>query len=56
MKRNVLVIAGLAVLSTSAFASKARIEALGQALRTPSNIPQKKFLIYLGPCWLSVKS
>ena len=30
MKRNVLVIAGLAVLSTSAFASKARIEALGQ--------------------------
>jgi hypothetical protein len=30
MKRNVLVIAGLAVLSTSAFASKARMEALGQ--------------------------
>lgn len=30
MKRNVLVVAGLAVLSTSAFASKARIEALGQ--------------------------
>lgn len=31
MKRNVLVIAGLAVLSTSAFASKARMEALGQS-------------------------
>lgn len=30
MKRNVLVIAGLAVLSTSAHASKARVEALGQ--------------------------
>ncbi|MGZ3787657.1 MAG: hypothetical protein ACXVLQ_04000 [Bacteriovorax sp.] len=30
MKKNVLVIAGLAVLSTSAFASKARMEALGQ--------------------------
>ena len=30
MKRNVLVIAGLAVLSTNAFASKARVEALGQ--------------------------
>jgi hypothetical protein len=30
MKRNLLVIAGLAVLSTSAFASKARMEALGQ--------------------------
>lgn len=30
MKRNVLVIAGLAVLSTSAFASKARMEAMGQ--------------------------
>ena len=30
MKRNVLVIVGLAVLSTSAFASKARMEALGQ--------------------------
>jgi len=30
MKRNVLVIAGLAVLSTSAFASKARMAALGQ--------------------------
>jgi len=29
MKRNVLLIAGLAVLSTSAFASKARVEALG---------------------------
>lgn len=29
MKKNVLLIAGLAVLSTSAFASKARIEALG---------------------------
>ncbi len=29
MRRNVLLIAGLAVLSTSAFASKARIEALG---------------------------
>ena len=31
MKKNVLVIAGLAVLSTSAFASKARMEALGQS-------------------------
>ncbi len=30
MKRNVLVIAGLAVLSTSAYASKARVQALGQ--------------------------
>lgn len=30
MKRNVLVIAGLAVLSTNAFASKARVQALGQ--------------------------
>lgn len=30
MKRNVLVIAGLAVLSTSAHATKARMEALGQ--------------------------
>lgn len=30
MRTNVLVIAGLAVLSTSAFASKARMEALGQ--------------------------
>ncbi len=30
MKKNVLVIAGLAVLSTNAFASKARMEALGQ--------------------------
>ncbi|MBC7539593.1 MAG: hypothetical protein H7281_12285 [Bacteriovorax sp.] len=30
MKRNVLVIAGLAVLSTSAHATKARVEALGQ--------------------------
>jgi hypothetical protein len=30
MRSNVLVIAGLAVLSTSAFASKARMEALGQ--------------------------
>jgi hypothetical protein len=30
MKRNVLVIAGLAVLSTNAFASKARVEALNQ--------------------------
>jgi hypothetical protein len=30
MKMNVLVIAGLAVLSTNAFASKARVEALGQ--------------------------
>ena len=31
MKRNVLVIAGLAVLSTNAFASKARVQALGQS-------------------------
>jgi hypothetical protein len=30
MKKNVLVIAGLAVLSTNAFASKARMQALGQ--------------------------
>jgi len=30
MKKSVLVVAGLAVLSTSAFASKARMEALGQ--------------------------
>lgn len=30
MKTNVLVIAGLAVLSTNAFASKARVQALGQ--------------------------
>jgi hypothetical protein len=30
MKKNLLVIAGLAVLSTSAFASKARMEALHQ--------------------------
>ena len=30
MKRNVLVIAGLAVLSTSAYAYKARVQALGQ--------------------------
>jgi hypothetical protein len=30
MKRNTLVIAGLALLSTNAFASKARVEALGQ--------------------------
>ena len=30
MKKNVLVVVGLAVLSTSAFASKARMEALGQ--------------------------
>ncbi len=34
MKRNVLVIAGLAVLSTSAFASKARMEALGQGTKS----------------------
>jgi hypothetical protein len=36
MKKNVLVIAGLAVLSTSAFASKARMEALGQGSATGS--------------------
>lgn len=30
MKKNVLLVAGLCVLSTSAFASKARVEALGQ--------------------------
>lgn len=30
MRRNVLVVAGLAVLSTNAFASKARVQALGQ--------------------------
>jgi hypothetical protein len=30
MKRNVLVIAGLAVLSTNAFATKARMQAMGQ--------------------------
>ena len=34
MKKNVLVIAGLAVLSTNAFASKARMQALGQGFQS----------------------
>lgn len=37
MKKNIVIIAGLAMLSTNAFASKARMEALGQDSRLGSN-------------------
>jgi hypothetical protein len=47
MKNNVLVIAGLAVLSTSAFASKARMEALGQG--TVSNYVLDTRSVFLNP-------
>ena len=47
MKKNVLVIAGLAVLSTSAFASKARMEALGQG--TVSKYIMDTRSIFLNP-------
>lgn len=51
MKKNVLVIAGLAVLSTSAFASKARMEALGQG--TTSFYLNDTRSIFLNPAALN---
>ncbi|MDO9182765.1 MAG: hypothetical protein Q7U04_10165 [Bacteriovorax sp.] len=53
MKRNVLVIAGLAVLSTSAFASKARMEALGQSSTRGSEYLSDSRNIFRNPALLN---
>jgi len=51
MRKNVLVIAGLAVLSTSAFASKARMSALGQG--STSFYVQDSRSVFLNPAALN---
>lgn len=53
MKRNVLVIAGLAVLSTSAYASKARMEALGQSSTRGSEYLSDSRNIFRNPALLN---
>ncbi len=53
MKKNVLVIAGLAVLSTSAFASKARMESLGQDSVRGSEYIQDSRNIFRNPALLN---
>jgi hypothetical protein len=53
MKKNVLVIAGLAVLSTNAFASKARMEALGQSSTRGSEYLSDSRNIFRNPALLN---
>jgi len=56
MKRNVLVIAGLAVLSTNAFASKARVEALNQDSVRGSEYISDSRNIFRNPAHLNTMS
>lgn len=56
MKRNLLVIAGLAVLSTSAFASKARMEALNQDSVRGSEYISDSRNIFRNPAHLNTMS
>jgi hypothetical protein len=56
MKRNVLVIAGLAVLSTNAFASKARVEALSQDSVRGSEYISDSRNIFRNPAMLNTMS
>lgn len=56
MKRNVLVIAGLAVLSTNAFASKARVEALNQDSVRGSEYISDSRNIFRNPAMLNTMS
>jgi hypothetical protein len=53
MKRNVLVIAGLAVLSTSAHATKSRMEALGQSSTRGSEYISDSRNIFRNPALLN---